>query len=174
MDIIVIIEVFFCVENGGYRFGYNRMLVVDKIVRLKDYNEFNIFLVSNESVIIDFQNRYFLKGVIWNQVVEIIIYLRGNDFNDDNDLELILCYSYKVIDYKMQKLKRRSIYDVIDIEVIFCFGLGWVKLLDKKFIGSNIVDILEYFGSAKDFIFNGISYVNKLLIKGNNLVRYGI
>lgn len=54
MDIIVIIEVFFCVENGGYRFGYNRMLVVDKIVRLKDYNEFNIFLVSNESVIIDF------------------------------------------------------------------------------------------------------------------------
>lgn len=171
MDITATTEASLCVENGGHRFGHNRMfnLVADKTLRLKDYNESNISLASNEIAIIDSQNRHSLKGATWNQAAEITIHSHGNDFSDDNDLELTSCHSYKVIDHKMQKLKRRSIYDVTDIEVTSCFGPGWAKLQDKKPTGSNIVDILEHSGSAKDF-----THANKLLIKGNNLARHGI
>lgn len=56
--------------------------------------------------------------------------------HNDEELELTCCHSYKVIDSSLKESKRRSIYEVVDIDVTSCYGPGLRKLPEKQVPGT--------------------------------------
>ena len=73
---------------------------------------------------------------------------------DNDDLELTSCHSYKIIDNSMQKTKRRSIYEPADIDVTSCYGLGLTRSPDKQVPSSNVNDAMNLSRSVEPFRLN--------------------
>ena len=70
----------------------------------------------------------------------------GTQQNDDDNLEFTSCHNFQVLDSSMQKSKRRSIYEVADIDVTSCYGPGLSRSPGKQVPGS---DTKETFNATR-------------------------
>ncbi|XP_078345160.1 uncharacterized protein LOC144630668 isoform X2 [Oculina patagonica] len=52
--------------------------------------------------------------------------------NFDDNVELTVCHSYKVLEKSVPKTNRRSIYEPADIDVTSCYGPGLMRSPDKQ------------------------------------------
>ena len=71
--------------------------------------------------------------------------------NDDDNLEFTSCHSFQVLDNSMQKSKRRSIYEVADIDVTSCYGPGLSRSPGKQVPGSNTKETFNLARSVEGY-----------------------
>lgn len=122
-----------CNEIGSYIPGHNGRLT-DKMPAQKDYVE------SKPSSVDNITNSRTLMSESPGRTTELQVLSdgwSGIQQNDDDNLEFTSCHSFQVLDSSMQKSKRRSIYEVADIDMTSCYGPGLSRSPGKQVPGSN-------------------------------------
>ena len=94
----------------------------------------------------------------------------GTQQNDDDNLEFTSCHSFQVLDSNMQKSKRRSIYEVADIDVTSCYDPGLSRSPGKQVPGSNTKENFNLTRGVEDYRINDSIASNR----GQELPSQGI
>jgi len=68
----------------------------------------------------------------------------------DDNVELTTSHSYEVLDSSMQKKKRRSIYELADVDVTTCYGPGLIKSSERQELPENTggLDMTSCYGGG--------------------------